>query len=114
MAGRRLTLRLGQGQNDRTVYLTNTTVRDLCEYLAVRGQGPTSHVFFYRNQPLKKDMIRARLKAARERVGVTVHLHRLRHTCATQLLNAGCRVTSLQKFLGHELIESNHALCARP
>ncbi|MBN2501970.1 MAG: tyrosine-type recombinase/integrase [Anaerolineales bacterium] len=25
-----------------------------------------------------------------------------RHTAATQLLNAGCRVTSIQKFLGHK------------
>jgi len=26
----------------------------------------------------------------------------LRHTCATQLLNAGCRITSIQRFLGHK------------
>jgi hypothetical protein len=43
-----------------------------------------------------------RIKAAGERVGVKVHPHRLRHTAATQLLNAGCRVTSIQKFLGHK------------
>jgi Phage integrase family len=35
-------------------------------------------------------------------VGVKVYPHRLRHTAATQLLNAGCRVTSIQKFLGHK------------
>ena len=32
--------------------------------------------------------------------------HRLRHTCATQLLNAGCRVTSIQRFLGHKKLSS--------
>ena len=32
--------------------------------------------------------------------------HRLRHTCATQLLNAGCRVTSIQRFLGHKELSS--------
>jgi hypothetical protein len=37
-----------------------------------------------------------------ERCGVKVYPHRLRHTAATQLLNAGCRVTSIQKFLGHK------------
>jgi integrase len=26
--------------------------------------------------------------------------------CATQLLNAGCRVTSIQKFLGHKRLNS--------
>ena len=29
-----------------------------------------------------------------------------RHTCATQLLNAGCRVTSIQKLLGHKKLNS--------
>ena len=35
-----------------------------------------------------------------------VYPHRLRHTCATQLLNAGCRVTSIQRFLGHKDLSS--------
>jgi hypothetical protein len=39
-------------------------------------------------------------------VGVKVHPHRLRHTCATQLLNAGCRVTSIQRFLGHNKLNT--------
>jgi len=37
---------------------------------------------------------------------VKVHPHRLRHTCATQLLNAGCRVTSIQRFLGHKRLNT--------
>jgi hypothetical protein len=68
----------------------------------VRGSGPTEHVFLYRNQALCKDLIHGRLKACGERVGVPVYPHRLRHTCATQLLNAGCRITSIQRFLGHK------------
>jgi hypothetical protein len=32
--------------------------------------------------------------------------HRLRHTCATQLLNAGCRITSIQRFLGHKKLNT--------
>jgi len=28
------------------------------------------------------------------------------HTCATQLLNAGCRITSIQKFLGHKRLNT--------
>jgi len=71
-------------------------------YLEMRGPGPTDHVFLYRNQPLCKDLLHARIRACGERVGVKVYPHRLRHTCATQLLNAGCRVTSIQKFLGHK------------
>ncbi|NOH04085.1 MAG: site-specific integrase [Chloroflexi bacterium] len=45
-------------------------------------------------------------------VGVKVYPHRLRHTCATQLLNAGCRVTSIQRFLGHKELSST-MVCAK-
>ncbi len=58
------------------------------------------------NAPLKRDLIHSQLKAAGERIGVKVYPHRLRHTCATQLLNAGCRVTSIQRFLGHKELSS--------
>jgi len=103
---KRLSVRDGKGKKDRTVYLTETAIHALQEYLAVRGEGSGDHVFLYRNAPLKKDIIRAQLKYAGERVGVKVYPHRLRHTCATQLLNAGCRVTSIQRFLGHKELSS--------
>jgi site-specific recombinase XerD len=106
LAGRRLSVRNGKGLKDRTVYLTETAVHALRAYLAVRGQGPTDHVFLYRNQPLSKDLIHGRLKAAGERIGIHLHAHRLRHTCGTQLLNAGCPVTSIQKFLGHKKLNT--------
>lgn len=106
MGGRRLTVRNGKGQADRTVYLAEGVDRAVREYLRVRGMGPTDHVFLYRNQPISKDLLHGRLKAAGERVGVTAHAHRLRHTCATQLLNAGCPVTSIQKFLGHKRLNT--------
>jgi len=106
LPGRRLSVRNGKGMKDRTVYLTLTTRQALEAYLAVRGPGPTDHVFLYRNQPLSKDLIHGRLKAAGARVGVKVYAHRLRHTTATQLLNAGCPVTSIQKFLGHKKLNT--------
>lgn len=106
LPGRRLTVRQGKGRKDRTVYLTDTAVQALQEYLAVRGMGPTDHVFLHRNLPLCKDLIRDRIKAAGRRVGVKVTPHDLRHTYATQLINAGCKVTSLQKLLGHKRLNS--------
>jgi len=106
LEGRRLTVRRGKGLLDRTVYLTGSVVRALQSYLAVRGPGPTGHVFLYRNQALCKDLVPARIRACGARVGVPVYPHRLRHTCATQLLNAGCRITSIQRFLGHKRLNS--------
>lgn len=69
------------------------------DYLTVRGMGATEHVFLYRNAPLYKDLVHSRLLAVGERVGVPVSPHRLRHTFATQLLNAGCRTHHLDPAL---------------
>jgi integrase len=66
-----------------------------------REDRSSDHIFLYRNALLMKNFIRKQLKVAREQVGVKVYPHRLRHTCATQLLNVGSRVTSIQRFLGH-------------
>ncbi|RPJ39030.1 MAG: hypothetical protein EHM35_03250, partial [Planctomycetaceae bacterium] len=106
LPGRKLMVRKGKGLSDRAVYLTDTVVAAVQAYLPVRGLGPTDHLFLYRNAPVCKDLIRSRLQAAGTRVGVKVYPHRLRHTCATQLLNAGCQVTSIQKFLGHKRLNS--------
>lgn len=106
IAGKKITVRRGKGLMDRTVYLTGTIIKALQDYLAVRGAGSGDHVFLYRNAPLQKDLIRNRLKIAGKRVNVKVYPHKLRHTCATQLLNAGCRVTSIQRFLGHKNLSS--------
>lgn len=106
LASRRLMVRDGKGLKDRTVCLTESVVQAVEAYLAVRGPGWTDHVLLYRTRPLKKDLIRARVKAAGERVGVKVTPHRLRHTYATQLVNAGCRITSIQQLLGHQHINT--------
>ena len=104
--GGRLTVRNGKGQKDRTIYLTPNAVLALQSYLAVRGPGTGSQVFLYRNAPMHKDFLHAHLAALGEGLGVKVHAHRLRHTCATQLLNAGCRITSIQRFLGHKKLNT--------
>jgi hypothetical protein len=99
-------VRQGKGRKDRAIYLTDTAVQAVREYLAVRGEGADDHVFLYRHRPLAKELIWARTRAAGERVGVKVTPHQLRHTCATQLLNAGCKITSIQQLLGHREIGS--------
>ena len=106
LPSRNLAVRQGKGCKDRIVYLTDTAVTAVREYLPVRGTGPTDHVFLYRNASLHRDIVRSRLQLAGRRVGVHISPHRLRHTYATQLLNAGCPVTSIQRLLGHKRLES--------
>ena len=106
LVGQRLSVRSGKGMKDRTIYLTSSVMQTLKDYLAVRGEGSSDHVFLYRNAAVSKDLIRSRLKTIGKRIGVKVYPHRLRHTCATQLLNAGCRITSIQAFLGHKKLNT--------
>ncbi len=103
---RKLMVRQGKGRKDRAIYLTDTAVQALQDYLTVRGQGADDHVLLYRHRPVCKDLLHSRIKAAGARVGVKVTPHQLRHTCATQLLNAGCKITSIQQLLGHRSIDS--------
>jgi integrase/recombinase XerC len=106
LAEGRLTVREGKGLKDRTVYLTGQAISAIVAYLAVRGDSPYGQVFLYRNRPARKDLLPARIRACGQRVGVRVHPHRLRHTFATQLLNAGANVTTIQQLLGHRDLNS--------
>ncbi len=106
LSGRRLSVRTGKGQKDRTVYLTKVCIQAIQQYLAVRGANASDHVFIYHHAPLNRSFVGSRLKTLGGKAGVSVYAHQLRHTCATQLLNAGCRITSIQKILGHKNINT--------
>ena len=106
LPGRRLMVREGKGRKDRTIYLTNVALHALQEYLEVRGAGESDHVFLFHHAHLNPSFVWSRLKTLGEKVQVRVYSHQLRHTCATQLLNAGCRITSIHKILGHKNINT--------
>jgi integrase/recombinase XerD len=79
----------------------------LKSYLAARGMDKMDGYVFVRNgHPMKKEFVSGRLRAIGKRLGINVSPHRLRHTFATQLLNVGCRVTSIQKLLGHNNVNT--------
>jgi site-specific recombinase XerD len=50
---------------------------------------------------LNDHWLRDHLKAIGQQLGITpLFPHRLRHTCATRLLNAGMDIVHIQKLLG--------------
>ncbi len=99
---KRLFVRDGKWRKGRAVYLTNVALDALRSYLALRGmEWVDGYVFIRNGRPLRKNFLAQSLKTIGRQVDVSVTPHRLRHTFATQLLNAGCRVTSIQKLLGH-------------
>jgi site-specific recombinase XerD len=104
---KRLFIRDGKWRQGRAVYLTDVTLEALRDYLAVRAvQKADDFVFLWNGKPLRKNFLSSRLKAVGRQVGVRVSAHRLRHTFATQLLNVGCRITSIQKLLGHTSLDT--------
>lgn len=99
---KRLFIRDGKWRQGRAVYLTDAALESIQAYMAVRGTDPLDGFVFVRNgMPLKKNFIAQCLKEVGRRIDVSVSPHRLRHTYATQLLNVGCKVTSIQRLLGH-------------
>ncbi len=97
----------GKGSKDRSVYLSPQAERALQAYLSFRPSFPSDFVFLsYMGQGLSTTAIHKRLTAYRERAGVQLSAHRLRHSFANDLLSADVPVTSIQKLLGHRWLET--------
>jgi integrase/recombinase XerD len=102
---------LFQGEKNsmgRVVYLSDDVLWALKLWLRRRDQNK-EFVFYGRgNKPICYSTGRSRFvkyiqKAGLEQKGYTVHC--LRHTFASELLNAGMRLECLQQLLGHQDIE---------
>ncbi len=103
---RRLWLENAKGLKDRVVCLSASATQALRTYLEVRGPAPGDQVFIYRHRPLGSTYCNHRLRTYGERCGVMVTAHRLRHSCATLLLNAGAPIVIVQAILGHKHIDT--------
>lgn len=98
---------VGKGRRERVVYLTNDWITDLVRsYLELRRVLEVGHgrlLFNHKGEPLTAAAMRARLAkvadAARIEGRVTPHM--LRHTAATQLIEAGVDIRLIQRLLGH-------------
>jgi len=92
----------------RVVYLSKDAMRALRRWLKERNS-KSPFLFYGRKQrPLGYEAARIRFmkcmdKARLSHKGYTIHC--LRHTFASELLNAGMRLECLQQLLGHESIE---------
>lgn len=96
----------GKGSKDRIVYISDDSAEALAAYLDVRPIVKERRVFLvekgiYRRQPISVRGIQKRIEYYSKKCGVPVSCHRLRHTMATQLLNADADLVSIQDILGH-------------
>lgn len=105
----RLHIRRGKGNKNRYVYLGQAAQRVLWRYLATRPNAkPSDPVFTSRDgAPLRRDNLRHLIERLAARAAVPgAHVHRFRHTFAINFLRNGGNVLELQRFLGHERMET--------
>ncbi len=106
LAARRLIVRRSKNDRDRSIPLSPTLQVALTAYLPVRGEAHTDHLLIQHQQAVREGLIRYRLRRYGQQAKVEVSPHRLRHTLATRLLNQGMPITSLQRLLGHDKLET--------
>jgi len=104
LPGKRLIIREGKGQRDRLVYLSESACQAIHLYLQAVPRQPGDFLWLQENgQPFSTGSMRHRVVKIGIAVGIEhLYPHRLRHTCATRLLNAGMDIVQIQKLLGHE------------
>jgi site-specific recombinase XerD len=105
----------GKGAKDRVVYMSEDARSALLAYLAKRSskarglflvqKGPM------RGKPLSVRGIQKRIEYYAQRSSLDVSCHRLRHTMATQLLNADAGLATIQDLLGHGQITTTQRYC---
>ena len=106
----------GKGAKDRVVYLSNDAYRALVQYLRVRPSSRAKKLFLVekgrcKGRPLSVRGIQKRMEVYARKAGVTVSCHQLRHTMATQLLNADADLVTIQDLLGHTRIKTTQRYC---
>ncbi len=115
LSRRRLFIARGKGGKDRIVYLSDDARSALESYLIVRAS-KAGGLFLVRKGPLTGTPIsvrgiQKRIEYYAKRSKVEVSCHKLRHTMATQLLNADADLATIQDLLGHGQITTTQRYC---
>lgn len=111
LAQRRILVCRGKGGKDRIVYISHDAHRALLDYLKSRSSSKAKEVFLvgkgsYRGTPISVRGIQKRIEYYARRTGLKISCHHLRHTMATQLLNADADLVTIQDLLGHTRIKT--------
>ncbi len=105
----------GKGAKDRVVYLSDDT-RDALEAYLKKRSSKVKELFLVHKGLLTGTLIsvrgiQKRIEYYTRKSGLHVSCHRLRHTFATQLLNADADLATIQDLLGHGQITTTQRYC---
>lgn len=96
-------IRAGKGKKDRIFILSENLIKDLDNYLK-ENKIEKGNLFLGRNnKQISKRTIQkvVNLAASKAKIKKNVHVHTLRHSYATHLLEAGTDIRYIQELLGH-------------
>ena len=111
-----IVVRDGKGNKDRVVYISNDAASALAGYLKKRQITKEQGVFLvekgvHRGKPISVRGIQKRIEYYAKKSGVSISCHQLRHTMATQLLNADAALVTIQDLLGHSRVKTTQRYC---
>ncbi len=106
----------GKGRKGRVVYLSQDAYEALVAYLKIRPSKKVRKVFLaekspFRGEPISVRGIQKRLESYARKASLDISCHQLRHTMATQLLNADAELVTIQDLLGHSRITTTQRYC---
>jgi site-specific recombinase XerD len=105
----------GKGAKDRVVYMSEDARLALLAYLEKRSSKARALFLVQkgpmRGKPLSVRGIQKRIEYYARKSVANVSCHRLRHTMATQLLNADADLATVQDLLGHSQITTTQRYC---
>jgi site-specific recombinase XerD len=112
---RQLFVSRGKGGKDRVVYISEDARLALKAYLTKRSS-KTQALFLVQKgpmtgKPISVRGIQKRIEYYAKKSGLTVSCHQLRHTMATQLLNADADLVTIQDLLGHSQVTTTQRYC---
>jgi site-specific recombinase XerD len=113
---RRIFVYNGKGQKDRVVYISDDAYLALDKYLRIRQKASTKKLFLvekgtYKGQGISVRGIQKRMEYYAKKAKLKISCHHLRHTMATQMLNADAELSTIQDLLGHNWITTTQRYC---
>ncbi len=101
-------VRMGKGAKDRIFIISEMFRKDLLEYREKNGSDGKGYIFSVNGKKMSPRSIQHAIKTAAERSGIEkdVHVHTLRHSFATHLLENGVDIRKIQKLLGHSNLQT--------
>ena len=113
---RRIIVQNGKGRKDRVVYISDDAYLALDKYLRLRSKSKAKEIFLVekgscKGQGISVRGIQKRMEYYSKKVGLDISCHHLRHTMATQMLNAEAELSTIQDLLGHRWITTTQRYC---